>query len=197
MTSAKQDTSSATWTRWIATPTSTVSLHILQEYNILEQNIEQMNCPPLSGTADLLNWKTRGSYPQIQPQEPDFSKMFSNLTRNRWDLERQDIQCSSKHDFLGVLCIEIESDREKARQSVTNTEIVHNQSRTLLFDSDIWLVLWFSKGVQFKIKLTYLTLLPQRVVATMNYCAALLWYCNGMCCNFFIQSLLSLYLFCL
>jgi len=105
--------------------------------------------------------------------------MFSNLTRNRWDLERQDIQCSSKHDFLGVLCVEIESDREKARQSVTNTEIVHNQSHTLLSDSDIWLVLWFSRGVQFKIKLTYLTLLPQRVVATMNYCAALLWYISG------------------
>jgi hypothetical protein len=67
-----------------------VSLHILQEYNILEQNIEQMNCPPLFATEDLLNWKTRGSYPQIQPQEPDFSKMFSDLTKNRWDLERQD-----------------------------------------------------------------------------------------------------------
>jgi hypothetical protein len=67
-----------------------VSLHNLQEYNILEQNIEQMNCPLLFGTEDLLNWKTRGSTSQIQPQEPDFSKMFSDLTRNRWDLERQD-----------------------------------------------------------------------------------------------------------
>jgi hypothetical protein len=67
-----------------------VSLHILQEYNIQEQDIEQLNCPPFSGTEDLLNWKTRGSDLRIEPQEPDFSKMFSNLTRNRWDLERQE-----------------------------------------------------------------------------------------------------------
>jgi hypothetical protein len=69
---------------------------------------------------------------------------------------------------------------------------VHNQSHTLLSDSDIWwLVLWFSTGVQFTIMLTYLTLLPQRVAATMNYCASLLWYINGMCCNFFIRRFFS------
>ena len=151
-----------------------------------------MNCPPLAGSEDLLNWKTRGSNPRIQPQEPDFSKMFSDLTRNRWDLERQDIQCSSKHDFLGVLCVEIGSDREIARQSVTNTETVHIQSYTLLSGSDIRLVLWQSTGVQFKITPTHLILLPQRVVATMNNCTSLLWYCNGMCCNFLIERFLSL-----
>jgi hypothetical protein len=73
-----------------------VSLHILQEHNTQEQDIEQINCPLLlPGTGDLLNWKTWGSDLRIEPQEPDFSKMFSNLTRNRCDLERQDATSST------------------------------------------------------------------------------------------------------
>jgi hypothetical protein len=96
---------------------STVSLQILQEHNIQDQDIEQINGSFPSGTEDPLNWKTQGSDLRIPHQESDFSKMFSNLTRNRWDLERQDIQYSLEHGLLHGLCITIQTRTENARQS--------------------------------------------------------------------------------